>query len=146
MNENSLVHYGVMGMKWGRRKSKSSKGSNHNNSSNKSSSKKVSNIKKKVQNITSKIDKQKVKTIAKATAITLGTSFTAIALASLGDVAYRSIVNSGEVANITWYNRNPNNLDSTKRDQVKLLNINNKEISGPINKGYLDDYYWKNRR
>lgn len=28
MDENSLIHYGVLGMKWGRRKSKVSKGSN----------------------------------------------------------------------------------------------------------------------
>lgn len=95
MYENSLTHYGVMGMKWGRRKSKASKGSNVKTSNkSKSTSKNGSGIKKKIQNITSKVDKEKVKKIAKTTAIVAGSVAAAATLGTLGSVAYSNIMNN----------------------------------------------------
>lgn len=99
MNKDYLAHYGVLGMKWGRRKSKSSKGSKAKTSSKKSSSKKNSSLKQKIQKLTSKIDKDKVKDVAKTTAIIAGSVATTATLGYVGGIAFREISNA--VANGT---------------------------------------------
>lgn len=92
MNEDSLTHYGVLGMKWGRRKQKVSKGSNTKKSSkSKQSLKKTSNIKKKIKNITSKVDKEKVKNVAKTAAKVAGTVAVTSLLGYTGSVAMNEI-------------------------------------------------------
>lgn len=91
MNENYLIHYGKKGMKWGVRHDpqKSSSGS-------KRSAKQISNkkskasLKQKVQAKLSKIDKQKVKHVAKAGAlIAAGTAaFATLGVSGLSYVSY----------------------------------------------------------
>lgn len=95
MDENSLSHYGVLGMKWGRRKSRPTKGDNKN----KSSLKKNSDVKNKIKKTISKIDKEKVKSIAKTAALTAGSIAATATLGYLGGVAFREISNA--VANGT---------------------------------------------
>lgn len=136
MDENSLTHYGVMGMKWGRRKSKSSKGSNVKNSNkSKSNSKKTSSIKKNIQNITSKIDKEKVKKIAKTSAKVAGAVATTALLGSIGTMAYSQM--------ISLVNEYSNNMGNTI-DQVRSGSTNkypqiNKDA--PLYKpGFIDSY------
>lgn len=97
MGDNSLTHYGVLGMKWGKRKSKASNGSNVKKS--KSSSKKSSNLKKKIKRITSKVDKEKVKSIAKTSAVVAGSIAATATLGYFGGMAFREI--STAIANGT---------------------------------------------
>lgn len=69
--EDELYHYGVLGMKWGRRKQRAKSGS--------SKTGKVSNIKKNVQKKLANVDKEKVKKIAKTSAVIAGAAALAIA-------------------------------------------------------------------
>lgn len=139
MDENSLTHYGVMGMKWGRRKSKTSKGSNVKNANkSKSNSKKTSSIKKNIQNITSKIDKEKVKKIAKTSAKVAGAVATTALLGSIGTMAYSQM--------ISLVNEYSNNMGNTI-DQVRSGSINKYPKYPQINKdsplykpGFIDSY------
>lgn len=86
MDENSLTHYGVLGMKWGRRKSKASKGSNSKSSS-KKSSKKTSNV-KKTNKVLTDSRKQTLKSIAKTTAKVAGAVAATTLLGYAGSMAY----------------------------------------------------------
>lgn len=75
MNEDYLCHHGVKGMKWGRRKQRTtSVKSRRSNKTNK--------IKKTIQKKLTNVDKDKVKTIAKTSAVIAGRAAVAVALGS----------------------------------------------------------------
>ena len=91
---SSLAHHGVPGMKWGVRKARysSSKSNGANSRKRMTSSKRTSgnSLRKKAQNAISKVDKEKVKRIAKKTAVIAGK----VAVASvLGGAAGSIVIN-----------------------------------------------------
>ena len=86
---NSLCHYGVMGMKWGRRKSKA-----------KSSGKKASKSSKKTKYLTDS-RKQKIKTVAKTAAKIAGGVAAASILGYAGSVAFNEISNALSTSNVS---------------------------------------------
>lgn len=95
--EDYLCHHGVKGMKWGRRKAHKSSASGAKT--------KRSTLKNKL----SKIDKEKVKSIAKTTAAVAGGAALAIVLPKVSSEAYNAI-SSWAAANHRaglrkdWYN------------------------------------------
>lgn len=89
MNDDYLVHYGVLGMKWGVRKKRETKSTGKPRSSSKKKQvDKASVIKQRVQNTLSKIDKQKVKKVVKTGAIVAG----AITLGPIASVAISDLI------------------------------------------------------
>lgn len=86
--KDELSHYGVIGMKWGRRKSRASSGSSKKSSI----KKKVSNAKSKAKKVISKVDKQKVKAIAKTSAKVAGGVAAVVLLGHVGSIAYSNIL------------------------------------------------------
>lgn len=100
MGNEYLVHYGVLGMKWGKRKQRVSSKKSTSKSSNvkKSSSKKKKSIKQKAQEAISRVDKQKVKNIAKTSAIVAGKIAAATALGYVGSIAV------SELSKVDWSN------------------------------------------
>lgn len=95
--ENSLTHHGVKGMKWGRRKDRRSSSSGVirkrvSNAKN-SISKKASDTKAKVKKTISKIDKDKVKKVAKTSAVIAGKVAVGSLLGYAGVMAFNEITN-----------------------------------------------------
>lgn len=94
MNEDYLMHYGVLGMKWGIRKDRGSSGksSGESGSSGKKKDKnqesRVQKAKKSVKEKLANIDKEKVKDVAKSTAVVAGKVAVAATLGSIGVVAF----------------------------------------------------------
>ena len=93
--EDYLCHYGVLGMKWGRRKQRVSSGTRKKSSNKKSNvkSNKKSNLKTKVSKTLSKIDKEKVKSIAKTSAVITGKVAIGALLGTYGGMLGISILN-----------------------------------------------------
>lgn len=108
-NEDYLMHYGVLGMKWGVRK-KSAASSGSSGSKKKKQKKSVTEtvkeavaneieqdkeaariVKEKTQEVISSVDKEKVAHVAKTVAITTGKIAVAVTLGSLGTLAMSEI-------------------------------------------------------
>lgn len=92
-NQNDFIqHFGVMGMKWGRRKSRPSKGSNTKKSS-KNSKSKTSSVKKAVKHnkILTDSRKETLKKIAKTTAKVGGAVAATAILGSVGAMAFQEL-------------------------------------------------------
>lgn len=88
MQEDYLCHHGVKGMKWGRRKDRrtSSSGGIRKKAENlkKSVSNKVSNTKKRIKKTLDKVDKEKIKKVAKTTTIVAGSVAVSALLGNIG--------------------------------------------------------------
>lgn len=115
---DSLTHFGVLGMKWGRRKSRpKSSGVKKANKSNKKLSKKEQQAKK----MASDIRKQKIKNVAKTT-LKIGAAVAATTvLGSVGSMAYR------EIENLRSENRNLNRtIDINQRTSERMQEISDK--------------------
>lgn len=98
-NTDYLIHYGVMGMKWGvrkRRESSDRSGSRRSISKKKNTktsvSKSFESTKSKIKNRISKIDKKKVKEIAKSSAVVAGKIAAVAALGTVGGYAVSQLV------------------------------------------------------
>lgn len=89
---NELTHHGVLGMKWGRRKSRSK------SSSHKKAKKQLSKKEQKMKKIRNEVRKQKIKNIAKSTAKIAG----AVAITSI--LGYAGHMALSEIGNLSTQN------------------------------------------
>lgn len=91
--EDYLCHHGVRGMKWGIRKRRVSSGKSRGSKKTTQIKNKSVNVKKNVKKKIENIDKEKVKKVAKTTAVVAGKAAVGILVGTYGSMLGMSILN-----------------------------------------------------